>query len=178
MTIGYVYCHFVNFSFKKIGLNHLEKADRFINIIGSVAAVFNALARPLAALLFEKLSYRFVAYGIMAMQVISALTFIFAADNRITYGVSLCFYFITYGGQLGLYPLVCEALFPKKGAIVYSCAFSGFCFGAFIVGLTYKKLLDTIGETTLFYGLACVPPLAAYSIHVVHAKLTEAKNSV
>lgn len=176
MTIGYTYCHFVNFSFKKIGLNHLHKADRYINIIGSVAAVFNALARPLAALLFEKISYRFVAYSIMIMQIISALTFIYAADDKVTYGVSLCFYFVTYGGQLGLYPLVCEALFPKKGAIVYSCAFSGFCFGALIVGLTYKKLLDSVGETSLFYGLACVPLLAAYSIHVVHNKLVEGKS--
>ena len=171
MFIGYTYCHFVNYSFKKIGLDHLEKADAFINIAASIAAIFNALARPLVAFIFEKYGFLTCAFGIMVMQIISALTFVWAADHKVTYTISLCFYFMTYGGQLGLYPLVCEALYSKKGALVYTCSFSGFCFSALIVAFTYKPLIERMDESNVYYFLACLPPLSAYFIWNTNKRL-------
>ena len=104
--IGFMYCHFVMFSFKQIGLNHLEKADQFINTSGRIAAIFNAGVRFAIAFLYVKTSYRTCALTILFIQVTSALTFIWAADKKETYLPSLSYFFLTYGGQLGLYPLV------------------------------------------------------------------------
>lgn len=175
--IGYTYCHFVNYSFKKIGLNHLEKADTFINRASSIAAIFNALARPIAALAFEKWGFLPCTLGIMAMQMLSALTFVWAADHRVTYTISLCFYFMTYGGQLGLYPLVCEALYSKKGALVYSCTFSGFSISALMVAFTYKSILEKLGEEYMYFMLGCLPPFSGYFLWQTNKKLLSVKKS-
>ena len=107
----------------------------------------------------------------MAMQITSALTFVWAADHKVTYTISLCFYFMTYGGQLGLYPLVCEALYSKKGALVYACSFSGFSISALIAAFTYKPLIERMGASNLYYLLACLPPLSAYFIWNTNKRL-------
>lgn len=162
--VGFVYCHFINFSFKKVGLKHLHQADQFINVAGSIGAIFNAASRFIVALLFQKTSYKVCAFTIMFIQVTSAVTFIALADNRATYTASLCYYFLTYGGQLGLYPLVSDRMFKKKGALFYTIVISGFSFGALFVGPLYKFLVKEIPESTLYPLLALIPPLSTYSI--------------
>lgn len=174
VVIGYIYCHFVNFSFKKIGLDHIERSDQFINIAGSIGAIFNAGARPLIAIIYEKTSYKVAALLIVFIEVTSALIFIPAANNKATFTASLSYYFLTYGGQLGLYPLVCENLYPKKGALVYTITFSGFCLGALFIAFIYKPLMKDPGEGRLFLILSIVPLLPLYSIFVTDRNLKKA----
>ena len=95
--VGFMYCHFVMFSFKQIGLNHLSQADDFLNTSGRAAAFCNAAVRFVVAFLYVKTSFRTCVLIVMFIQVSSALTFIAAANRRVTFLPSLCYFFLTYG---------------------------------------------------------------------------------
>ncbi len=172
---GLMFVHFVNFSFKKIGLNHQRQADQFLNLAGSIASVCNGLSRLVASLSFQKFGFVPVVFTVMLLQVGCSLWYIYSADDRVAFTVCLSIAFSTYGSQLGLYPLVTDALYDKKGAMVYMMAFSGYCIGALIPGLTFKPLLGWLGEQNLFYCIAAIPPLTTYSLTVLHKKLVEVK---
>ena len=176
ILVGLMYVHFVNFSFKKIGLNHLRKADEFLNFAGSVASIFNGVSRLVASLSFQRFGFAPVVFTVMLLQIGCSIWFVFAADDRLAFTVCLSVSFFTYGSQLGLYPLVADWLYEKRGAMVYMMAFSGYCIGALIPGLTFKWLLSAAGEQTLFFCIAGVPPLTTYSLVVLHRRLVEVKS--
>ena len=171
--IGLIYVHFISFSFKKIGLNHMKQADQFINIAGSIASFFNAGSRLVSGLSLQRYGFAPVAYAIMITQILCSVCFIKFADNKIGFTICLSLSLSTYGAQLGAYPLLCQWLYEKKGALVYMMAFWGFCIGAVFVSLSIKRLLHDVGETNLFYSIAFIPLLSTYSILVLHRKLDE-----
>ena len=172
---GLMFVHFVNFSFKKIGLNHMRKADEFLNFAGSIASICNGVSRLVSSLSFQRFGFLPVVFTVMLLQIGCSIWFIFSTEDRLAFTVCLSISFFTYGSQLGLYPLVADALYEKKGAMVYMMAFSGYCIGALIPGLAFKPLLSWLGEQTLFYCIAAVPPVTTYSLIVLHKTLAAAK---
>lgn len=144
IVIGYLFPHMMNFSFKEIGLNSLND-DKYVTFVGSVGALVNGVCRFFAGYSFEIFNFSKSAAGIMVMILITSLVYLKSAENKFFYLVATCLFEITYGAQLGLYPLISDKLFGDKGAISYAYLFSGFTFSNIISLSLYTWLTPVIG---------------------------------
>lgn len=144
IIFGYLFPHLMNFSFKDIGLKHLQD-DRFVTFAGSAGAISNALSRFFVGFFFEWFGYGKTVIGITLLAIITSQFYLPMADNRATFFIFTCLFEVTYGGQLGIYPLITDKLFGDKGAITYSYLFSGFTISLLTSLSLYSWLVPKIG---------------------------------
>jgi hypothetical protein len=162
MSITYLYPHLGLFSFKNIGLAGLD--DSWITISGIVGSLVNAVSRLIVGLCYNKFGYKACAFFIMFVEITSCLILVPSVGNKWAYMGSLSWFFITYGGQLGLYPLVADTLFHSKGAFSYTLLFSAFTLSSVIILFSEEFIKEKIGIENLLYGLAVANLIPIYSI--------------
>lgn len=173
LLIEYIFPHFGLFSFKKIALEN-DRKDRFITFTGIIGSLFNAGSRLIIALCFEKFGYAISAYAIMFIEVTSSLIFYPAAKKDWSFMISICWFYNTYGAQLGLYPLVTDTLFKSKGAFSYSILFSAFSFSSVIILFSMEFIQKWVGGyENLMYVLSVVAILPIYNIWILDKKIKE-----
>ena len=156
LFIGFLYPNFLIFNFKQIGLEKLSNPDRYLNYIGGVASLFNAGSRLVLGMVFQHVGIKAAVGTTIFITVTSAFTFLFLASNKVTYGLSLCYFYICYGGQLGIYPLLASSVFRAKGALAYSLLFSGFTFSCLLVSFLHSWLTKLVGLNTVMITLGLV----------------------
>jgi len=155
MIICYIFPHLMNFTFKSIGLQSL-KNDAFVTFVGSLAAIMNAISRIIVGLSYQKLGYLPIGLTIVVIQVIISLTYLRTSHNKLTYLISTCAFELTYGGQAGLYPLLCDHLFKKKGGTYYAFLFSSFTVSVIISLNGYTFLNRWYGQWVPFIAVAII----------------------
>ena len=159
MILGFLFPHMMNFSFKTIGLLYLEN-DAYVTFIGSLGAAVNAVSRLFVGMLYQRYGYLAVGLSILALEVVTALGFLLFARHPASYLVATCAFEVTYGGQLGMYPLLSDRLFKKKGAMYYAYLFSSFTV-SLIVSLNAYSFLK---EFNLFVPFMVVAVLTASAL--------------
>lgn len=173
LLIEYIFPHFGLFSFKKIGLEN-DRSDRFITLTGIVGSLFNAGSRLIIGLTYEKFGYAVSAYSIMFIEVTSSLIFYPAAKSDWSFMVSICWFYNTYGAQLGLYPLVTDTLFKSKGAFSYSILFSAFSLSSVVILFSMEIVQKWVsGYNNLMYVLCVVAVLPIYNIWILNKRIKE-----
>lgn len=173
LLIEYIFPHFGLFSYKKIGLEN-DRGDRLITLASTVGSIFNATSRLVIGLMYESYGYAACAYTIMIIEITSSLVFYPAAENNWSFLISICWFYNTYGAQLGLYPLVTDTLFKSKGAFTYSILFSAFSFSSVIILFNVKQAQKIVGGyDNLMYVLCVVAVLPAYNIWILNKKIKE-----
>ena len=155
MVVSFMFTHMMNFSFKSIGLASL-KNDAYVTFVGSFGAAVNAIVRLFAGLAYQKFGYLKVGLVIFTLEVVTASLYLWAANNKFTYFIATCAFEITYGGQLGMYPLLSDTLFKKKGAMYYAYLFSSFTLSLLISLNGYTYLTTTFGQGFAFGAVAVV----------------------
>lgn len=171
MFIGYLLPHYLLFEFSDIGNQYLND-DEFVKIAGIAGAGFNALSRLVSGILYGIFGYKFCAYLIMLMEITTAILFIPCATTKPTFLAVVCYFFNTYGGQLGLYPLVSDVLFKDKGAMSYSIIYISFILSDQVVLFAKNNFTDTFGGMRNFlYALGFISCIGAYSIWRIDAKI-------
>jgi len=133
----------------------------------------NALIRIVIGMSFKRFGYAACAFFIMFVEITSCLILIPSTKNKWFYLGSLCWFFITYGGQLGLYPLVSDTLFKSKGAFSYAFLFSAFCLSNIVILLLQNFIKEKIGIENLLYGLAVINLLPTFNILKLNKKIKE-----
>lgn len=171
LIITYLYPQLGLFSFKSIGLDHLT--DSWIVTCGVFGSITNALIRVVIGMSYKRFGYAACAFFIMFVEISSCLILIPSTKNETFYLISLCWFFITYGGQLGLYPLVSDTLFKSKGAFSYSFLFSAFTLSNILILLLQNFIKEKIGIENLLYGLAVINLLPTFSILKLNKKIKE-----
>lgn len=169
--VGFLYPNFMLFNFKQIGLDRLTKPDQFLNIAGSVASIFNGGSRLVLGLVFQKHGFRVAGGIVMFIQITSAFTFLPLSNQNWTFAISLCYFFICYGAQLGLYPLVMHSLYKGKGALAYSLVFSGFTASCLLVSFLHHSLTKLLGLGNVMVILGIVSVLPYYYICQIEKRL-------
>lgn len=134
----------LNFCFKSLALEYL-KNDAFVTMIGSVGALVNAASRIIVGLLFEKFGYYKVACFIVLIELTTTLGFIWYVRNKVSYVFAVCGFEASYGSLLGIYPLLSDRLFKKKGAIFYSYLISNMAIGSILSLNIYTFLKEKAG---------------------------------
>ena len=86
---------------------------------------------------------------------------------------SLCWFYITYGAQLGLYPMVSDTLFRSKGAFSYSVLFSAFTLSSVIILMSKEFIKNEIGIENLLRGLALVNLIPLYSMFKIDKRIRQ-----
>src|SRR3990167_8008944 len=153
MVIGFIFPHMMNFSFKSIGLSKL-KDDHYVTMEESIGAIVNALSRLAVGLAYQKFCYRVVGFTILGISIVTSLLYLPSANNSFTYLIATIFFEVTYGGQLGLYPLVSDRLFKEKGAATYSYLYNSFTFSLIFSLNMYTYTKSWFGEYTPFVIVA------------------------
>ena len=153
MVLGFLFPHMMNFSFKSIGLMFL-KDDAYVTFIGSLGAAINALSRLFVGMLFHRYGYLVIGLTILTLEVITAFSYLYCAHFKSLYFVATTAFEITYGGQLGMYPLVSDQLFKKKGAMYYSYLYSSFTISLIVSLNTYSYLSKWFSLYTPFVVIA------------------------
>jgi len=125
MLFTYLYPHLMNFGFKSIGLLYL-KNDSFVTFCGSASAFWNGISRYAFGHYFTAFGYSHFMKTILAITVLNAITFVWFSHYKWTYLLATCMFIMTYGGQLGTFPLVSDKLFKNKGALAYSMLLVGY----------------------------------------------------
>ena len=57
---------------------------------------------------------------------IDCIVFIPFCSYKVTYTIGVLLFVITYGGQLGSFPLICDEIYGNTGALTYTFLFYGF----------------------------------------------------
>lgn len=168
MIISFMFPHIMNFTFKSIGLAHL-KNDAYVTFVGSLGAAINALSRLFVGLAYQKYGYRKLGLAIFCTEIATAVLYIPFASNGATYLLATAAFEITYGGQLGMYPLVSDQLFKKKGAMYYAYLYSSFTF-SLIIGLNgYSFITNHFGQYTAFLVVAAITLIALpFILRIAH----------
>ena len=160
--IGFLFPNLMHFTFKQVGLERLVQPDRFIMLMGGFSELFNAGSRLAAGLLFQSKGFKFCCFILIFINVTCAFTFMPLSWYKPTFGISLCYYFTAYGGQLGLYPLVAYTLFRSQGALAYSLLFSGFSMSFIALSFTHGILTKWVGLDNVFYILGVLSVIPIY----------------
>jgi Major Facilitator Superfamily len=159
MVIGFIFPHMMNFSFKSIGLAKLRD-DHYVTMVGSIGAIVNALSRLVVGLAFQNFGYRVVGLSILGISIVTSLLYLPCANNSFTYLIATILFEITYGGQLGLYPLVSDRLFKDKGAATYSYLYNSFTFSLIFSLNMYTYTKTWFGEFAPFLIVAILASCA------------------
>lgn len=171
MLIGYLYPHLGLATFKHLGLKG-KLDDHWITKAGVAGSLVNAFIRLAIGLMYEKFGYLCCALFIVFVQITSSLTLQYSAENKWGYLVWLSWFFITYGAQLGLYPLVSDTLFHGRGAFSYTILFSAFTLSNVVILNINDYLGKTLGNK-LLYILAGINLLPIYSMFLVQKRIRE-----
>lgn len=169
MVIGYLYPHLGLATFKSLGLSG-KLDDKWITTAGFVGSLVNAGCRLIIGVAYEKYGYLCCAIFIIFVQITSSLTLQFSADNKWGYMLWLSWFFITYGAQLGLYPLVSDTLFHGKGAFSYTILFSAFTLSSVVI-LNVKDYLGKALGNKLLYLIAVINLIPIYSMYVIQRRI-------
>ena len=170
---AFLYPLFFSFCFKKIALEN-QRTDLEIVNAGIIACFFNAAGRICIGFLFQSRGYLFTAYTILAIQATSAFTFDYFCNWSLSFTISLCVFYFSFGGVLGLYPLVSDILFKDKGAFTYSLLWSGFTLSNFIVlnlGTWAKDVAGSWSRILCAIGFVVFVPL--YNIYKLNGIILE-----
>ena len=155
MVLGFMFPHMMNFSFKSIGLDYLQD-DNYVTVVGSIGAVVNALSRLFVGMAYQSYGYLRIGLAILTIEVIIALLYVPLAGNKLTYFINTVLFEITYGGQLGMYPLLSDMMFKKKGAICYAYLYSSFTISLIVVLNLYSYLKQWISLYAPFFVVAII----------------------
>lgn len=169
MLIGYLYPHLGLATFKNLGLRG-KLDDQWITTAGLAGSIINALSRLVIGLMYEKFGYLCCALFIVFVQITSSLTLEYSAESKWGYLVWLCWFFITYGAQLGLYPLVADTLFHGKGAFSYTILFSAFTLSSVVILNVNDYLGQKLGNN-LLYIIAAANLLPIFSMIVIQKRI-------
>lgn len=170
MLIGYFIPHVALFTYKPTGFTFGFKPT-FLDNIGNVAAVGNAIARFIISYLFKNRGFLTAVLAIIFLETVSALLFIPSGVNKLSYCGTVTSLYMTFGGSLGLYPLVSDTLFRSKGAFSYSILFSSFTISDIFILENMKRITDYFFEGSqekfmrFLAILALVPLLWVYFVH-------------
>ena len=159
MIFSYLYPHLMNFGFKSIGQKYLND-DRFVTWCGSISALINGLCRYAAGHYVTNFGYSVFLKTIQAITCVNALTFVWFSNYHWTYLIAVCMFIITYGGQLGSFPLISDKLFKEKGALAYSMLQIGFELSNIIGLMIYSTQIDYTGwfwQLIIIAGLSQIP---------------------
>ena len=171
--IGFLYPNFVLFNYKQIGLDRLGNADQYLNYTSSVASLFNGGSRLVSGLIYQFRGFKISMTIMLFIIVTSSLSFIPLSYNKTTYSASLFYFFLCYGGQLGLYPLISHSLFKQKSALAYSVLFGGFTCSCLTVSFIHKSLTSVIGMYPVMILLG-VASLSAFPFIIhIHKRIEE-----
>jgi MFS family permease len=161
MLFSYLYPHVMNFGFKSIGLLYLND-DSFVTKCGSMSAIVNAVSRFAFGHYFVKFGYKTLMQTIIGLIIINACTFVWFSHYHWTYLIAVLMFVLTYGGQLGSFPLVSDKLYGDRGALAYSILMVGFDLSNVLGLVIYSCSIDYIGwggVLLIFAGLSLVPLL-------------------
>ena len=162
---------FLLYNFKRIALEE-GRSDHFITVSGTMGSIFNALARLFVGLTFKHFGYAFSAYLLMLIEVMSSLLFLPAAGYDWSFIVCLCFFYNSYGGILGLYPLVSDILFEGIGAFTYSILFSSVAISNLVILFIQDWLIKELGGydnlMLVLLAVSCVP---LYNVWILHKRI-------
>lgn len=153
--------HLMNFGFKTIGLLYLND-DSYVTSVGSMASVINAISRLGFGMQFFKTNFRIFILTIAFLTVFDCICFVPFSQFKATFFIVVAVFCMVYGGQLGSYPLVSDALFKEKGAVAYAFLLWGFNVSNIVVLFIYGALIDHIGWfwlLVLISVLACIPQI-------------------
>ena len=164
--VGFIYPHMMNFCFKDIGMRTLND-DHFVTFAGSIGALVNGASRLVVGFLMEKYPYYKIMIGIILLEVLASQTFLIFANFRYSYILGTAMFEMTYGGQLGITPLICDKLFKDKGAITYSYILSAFTFSLIVSLSFYTEFVDEIGQTWLFLVVGVVSALNYFLVDMI-----------
>jgi hypothetical protein len=176
--IGYMYPHFILLNFKQIGLEKLTNADKFLNYMGGFSELFNAGSRLLLGIVFHHYGYNVAGSIIVFIEITSSLTFMWMAEHKATFGISLCYFFICYGGQLGIYPLVSQVLFRGKSALAYSLLFSSFAVSCIAISLIHRFATPAFGVENMMFVLCAVSLIPIPWMISIHRKVVASQNVI
>ena len=177
MTLCYLFPNLMNFCFKSIGLQYLQN-DAYVTLVGSLAAIVNAVSRLAVGILYDKFGFLRVELVIIGLEIVTSLGFIIFAHYYSTYMLGVCAFEVTYGGQLGMYPLVCDRIFGKKGAMYYAYLFSAFTIALLVSLNAYSFLSGLFNQFApfLFVAIASAISLpAVFKIGAIEAAIREKK---
>lgn len=129
------------FSFKRIGSKHLKNSDHLSSIANIAGSVINGISRFITGYLFIKHGYFVSASTIAIIQLISSLTFMLVVESQSSYlyVISIAIFYYSFGGNFGLYPLVTNFIFEKKGALYYSMMISAMVFAGYFTHIFIVK---------------------------------------
>ena len=168
MVISFLFPHLMNFTFKSIGLEYLED-DVYVTRVGSLGAAVNALSRLFVGLAYQRFGYKKVGLAILVTEVATAVLYIPFAANKATYLLGTVAFEVTYGGQLGMYPLVSDQLFGKKGAMYYSYLYSSFTLSLILSLNGYSFILGVVSQYGAFLIVAGVTAIALpFVLRIAH----------
>lgn len=101
--------------------------DKFLTIMGAVAALACGLSRFLWTNLLETFSFRFLLWALLVLNSFLAFTIYYINTVKIIYFVYIVASSICYGGFLGIFPAISSKVFGYR----YGSQIYGFLFYAF-----------------------------------------------
>lgn len=123
--------------------------------------------------MYRKFGYATCAFFIMFVELSSSLLLIPSAKNKFTYMANFSWFMNTYGGQLGIYPLVADTLFKARGALGNACVSFAFSFSNLVILYFEKSLTEKFGNQNILYGLAVINLLPTFNILKLNKKIKE-----
>ena len=149
MLFGLLYPHYFLFNFKQIGLEHLPSPDKYINFVASIGAICNGTARLLIGLIYQRIGARYTSSALILLLLCSSLSFLQLANSHFYFGVGLCLFYASFGGLIGLFPLITHALFKSNGALAYTMVFSASGVSCLFVSLLQNPLTELVGQAAV-----------------------------
>lgn len=132
-------------TFKTYGSTHIDD-DRFLTLIGSVAAVVNGGMRIFWSSLLDYYPFRKVNSFLMLIQVVTIATIVPASQNKGTYMLVVALGNMTEGAIAAIIPTLTLQKFGLiRGHDVYSYIYSAFGLSALLGSIIVGLIADQIG---------------------------------
>ncbi|CAH8647200.1 unnamed protein product [Schistosoma margrebowiei] len=159
--------------FKLFGKTHIND-DRFLAIMGVVAAVFNSVGRAFWGAISDRISFKvplciiFLCWSLLLTS-FPHLPLIFGPQIKVGFGIWLCGLYLLISGVLVYAPTATETLFgPINMAVNYGLVFNAFVFGGLFVSLLSILIPQFHEWDNLFYLCAAMCILALLIVPWIH----------
>lgn len=159
--------------FKLFGKTHIND-DRFLAIMGVVAAVFNSVGRAFWGAISDRISFKVPLCIILLCWSLLLTSFphlplIFGPQIKVGFGIWLCGLYLLISGVLVFAPTATETLFGSINmAVNYGLVFNAFVFGGLFVSLLSIVTPQFHEWDNLFYLCAAMCILALLIVPWIH----------
>lgn len=139
----------------KIYGSEIFNDDKYLALVGAIAAFINGSSRVGWAELFARFGFKCVYVFLLFAQILASVTLFHAARTEILYLCYVVFIFANQGCHFVIFPAVFAKTYGRvKGSLLYSVLYSGLGFASLLAFVLQKYAVQSLGYEHLFWIFA------------------------